>query len=105
VASFQPLSATQVLVLGTDGNLWLGHAPFGHVPPTRQQVDGNVTAFQPLSATQVLVLGTDGNLWLEQAPFGHVPPSRQQVDANVATKVLSGSVGGGTHSSTDKPQH
>ncbi|WP_281276321.1 hypothetical protein [Dictyobacter kobayashii] len=35
-------------VLGSDGNLWLEHPPFGagHVPPARQQIDGNVSAFQ-----------------------------------------------------------
>jgi len=73
-----------VLALGTNGNLWLEHGPFGNVPPPRQQVDGNVEAFQGLSATEVLVLGTDGNLWLEHGPFGKVPPPRQQVDGNVA---------------------
>ena len=81
--TFQALSDTEVLVLGSDGNLWLEHGPFGKVPPTRQQVDGNVQAFQPLSDTEVLVLGLDGNLWLEHAPFGKVPPTRQQVDGNV----------------------
>jgi hypothetical protein len=72
-----------MLVLGTDGNLWLEHATFGNVPPARQQVDGNVQAFQGLDSQTVLVLGTDRNLWLEHAPFGNVPPARQQVDGNV----------------------
>jgi hypothetical protein len=81
--TFQALSDTEILVLGNNGNLWLEHAPFGHVPPTRQQVDANVGSFQALSYTEILVLGSDGNLWLERAPFGHVPPARQQVDANV----------------------
>ncbi|HTV34773.1 MAG TPA: hypothetical protein VME69_17050 [Methylocella sp.] len=84
VQAFQALSATEILVLGANGNLWLEHGPFGKVPPTRQQVDGNVQAFQALSATEVLVLGTNGNLWLEYGPFGTVPPPRQQVDGNVA---------------------
>lgn len=74
-----------VWVLGTDGKLWLEQGPFGHVPPQRQQIDGNVRAFQPLDLQHVLVLGTDGKLWLEQGPFGHVPPQRQQIDGNVAT--------------------
>jgi hypothetical protein len=82
--TFQSLDGTNIFVLGSDGNLWLEHAPFGqHVPPSRQQVDGNVLAFQELDTETVLVLGTDGNLWLEQAPFGNVPPNRQQIDGNV----------------------
>jgi kumamolisin len=82
--TFQGLDLQNVLVLGRDGNLWLEQAPFGTVPPSRRQVDGNVRAFQGLDAQHVLVLGTDGKLWLEQAPFGTVPPSRRQVDGNVA---------------------
>ena len=77
--------STDILVLGTVGNLWLEHAPFGTLPPPRQQVDGNVRAFQALALSEfVWVLGTDGNLCLEQAPWGNVPPSRQQIDGNVA---------------------
>lgn len=85
VRAFQALSDTEAFVLGTDGNLWLEHGPFGTVPPTRQQVDGNVSAFQALSDTEVLVLGTDGRLWLEHGPFGAVPPPRQQIDAGQPT--------------------
>jgi hypothetical protein len=84
--AFQALSDTEVLVLGTDGNLWLEHGPFGKVPPPREQIDGNVKAFQPapfFPTTLIFVLGSDGNLWLEQAPFGNVPPTRKQVDGNV----------------------
>ena len=81
--TFQALNLQDVLVLGSDGNLWLEQAPFGKVPPSRQQVDANVSTFQGLDTQHVLVLGTNDNLWLEQAPFGKVPPSRQQVDANV----------------------
>ena len=84
VKAFQAVSENEVFVLGGDGNLWLEHAPFGTVPPTRDHVDANVSAFQALSDTEVLVLGSDGRLWLEHAPFGTVPPTRQQVDANVA---------------------
>jgi hypothetical protein len=88
--TFQALSATQIFVLGSNGNLWLEQAPFGKVPPSRQQVDGLVRTFQALSATEAVVLGHDNNLWLEQAPFGKVPPPRQQVDANVvAFQALS----------------
>jgi hypothetical protein len=79
------LSDTEVLVLGTDGNLWLEHGPFGKLPPPREQVEANVRDFQALSDTEVLVVGTDGNLWLEHGPFGRVPPPRQQVEANVLT--------------------
>jgi outer membrane protein assembly factor BamB len=65
VQAFQGLDSQTVLVLGTDGNLWLEHAPFGNPPPFRQQVDATVRAFQGVDAHTVLVLGTDGNLWLE----------------------------------------
>jgi hypothetical protein len=77
------LSGTQVFVLGTDGKLWLEEGPFGTVPPSRQQVDGDVQAFQAFSNAQVLVLGKDGKLWLEEGLFGTVPPPRQQVDGDV----------------------
>jgi hypothetical protein len=59
--TFEALSDSEVLVLGQDGNLWLAHGPFGQqVPPSRQQVDGSVSAFQALPDTEVLVLGSDG---------------------------------------------
>jgi hypothetical protein len=41
VQGFQGLDSQTVLVLGTDGNLWLEHAPFGNSPPARQHVDGS----------------------------------------------------------------
>lgn len=44
--TFQALSDTEVFVLNPDGNLWLEHAPFGHVPPARQQVDRKVEEFR-----------------------------------------------------------
>ncbi len=51
--TFQGLSDTEVVVLGTDGNLWMEHAgsngKFGAVPPPREQIDGNAIAFQALS--------------------------------------------------------
>lgn len=74
-----------MLALGSDGKLWLEHAPVGNVTPSRQQVDGDVRAFLGLEDNNqtVLVLGTDGKLWLEHAPFGAVPPARTQIDANV----------------------
>ncbi len=81
--AFQAIALENILVLGSDGSLWYEQAPFGNVPPARQQVDAHVSTFQGLAGDYVLVLGTDANLWLEQAPFGKVPPSRQQVDANV----------------------
>ena len=82
--TFQGLpGGQQIYVLGTDFNLWLEQAPFGKVPPARQQVDGNVETFQAFDNQTAYVLGTDGNLWLEQAPFGKIPPARQQVDGNV----------------------
>src|SRR5271166_2817004 len=81
---FQPLNVTTVLVLGTDQKLWIEHAPFGNLPPTRQQIDGNVAAFDAVDENNVYVLGTDANLWLEFGPFGPVPPPRQPVDFSVA---------------------
>jgi hypothetical protein len=83
--TFQALSDTEVFVLGTNGGLWLEQAPWGTIPPSRVQIDGNVQNFQALSDTEVLVLGTDGKLWLEQAPWGTVPPNRTQVDGTVKT--------------------
>ena len=49
--TFQALSDTEVLVLGSNGNLWLEHGPFGEIPPPRQQVDGNVYAFRESPTT------------------------------------------------------
>jgi hypothetical protein len=67
----------QILVLGTDGNLWLEQPPYGtQIPPQRTPVDGNVdllAAFQPIYANEIFVCGSDGNLWLEQGQFGQVP--------------------------------
>jgi hypothetical protein len=82
--SIQILDADHVLVLGSDLNLWLEYGPFGHVPPPRSQVDGDVAAFQALDNATAYVLGTDGNLWLEHGPFDKVPPERSQVDTTVA---------------------
>ena len=81
---FQSLGVNEVLVLDVGLNLWLEHGPFGTVPPTREQVDGNAVAFGAINANTIYVLGSDGNLWLEHGPFGTVPPTRQQVDGNVA---------------------
>ena len=81
---FQGLDVENVVVLGTDQNLWLEHAPFGNLPPTRQQIDGNVEAFDAVDANTIYGLGSNGALWLEHGPFGAVPPPRQQVDGNVA---------------------
>jgi hypothetical protein len=91
---FQALSPTEV-VIGSDRNLWLEHAPFvpprPAVPPNREQIDGNTLAFQALSETDVVVLGLDHNLWLEHAPFGPIPPQhREQIDGNaLAFQALS----------------
>jgi len=84
LAAFCPVAGTnQVLVLSTDGTLWLNTVGQGATGP---QVDGNVAAFDgnvTLNVQRAYVLGTDGNLWLEQGPWGTVPPTRQQVDGNV----------------------
>jgi hypothetical protein len=42
MADFQAINENNILVLGSNGNLWLEHGPFGVAPPSRQQVDGNV---------------------------------------------------------------
>jgi hypothetical protein len=78
-------NVTEILVLGDNGNLWLEHAPFGKVPPARQQVDQTVLTFQGLTdgSGNIYVLGTDGDLWLSKPPFGKVPPARQFVDEDV----------------------
>ena len=85
------VDAATVYVLGSDGKLWLEHAPFGTVPPKREQVDANVAGpgiadFGPLhamDAATVYVLGSDGKVWLEHGPFGTVPPKREQVDTDI----------------------
>ena len=83
-AAFQALSASEVYVLQTDGNLWLESAPFGTIPPPgRSQVDGSVYSFNAIDASDVLVLGTDAKLWWEYGPYTSVPPRRLQVDGNV----------------------
>jgi hypothetical protein len=86
-SAFQALGAENALVLGSNGNLWLEHAPFGSVPPDRSQVDGNVIAFSdiPGDLNTIAVLGSNNVLWLEHAPFGNIPPTRQEIDANVAS--------------------
>jgi hypothetical protein len=87
----------QVLVCGSDGNLWLEQGPWGTVPlpnssyppgpSSRYQIDGNVAGFWAWSPGEVFVVGRDGRLWLEFG-FGTtiptVPPPRYAVDGNVA---------------------
>ena len=75
---FDPIDSNNVYVLGSNGALWLEHGPFGTVPPTREQVDGNVAAFDAIDLGAVYVLGSTGDaaLWQEFAPFGTVPPAR-----------------------------
>src|SRR5436190_17860024 len=85
VKSFHFFSATQVVVQGNDDNLWLESAPFGQVPPSRVQIDTEVSTFQGLPGlNDVVVQGHNGNLWLEHAPFGHVPPVRELIDTAVS---------------------
>ena len=43
VAAIQAIDADHLYVLGQNGSLWLEQAPWGNVPPARQQVDGNVS--------------------------------------------------------------
>jgi hypothetical protein len=82
--TFFGFSPNEVLVLGSDGNLWLESGPWGAVPPARQHVDADVARFWPLGPNEIYVLGLDGNLWFESGPWGTVPPTRQPVDGNVA---------------------
>jgi hypothetical protein len=42
VQTFRVFDSSTILVQSNDDKLWLEHAPFGTVPPVRQQVDGNV---------------------------------------------------------------
>jgi len=77
----------QIFVRGNDGNLWLETGPFGTVPPSRVQVDGNVLQFWAPDPTpgSVFVLGSDLNLWYEPAPFGDLnimESNRSQIDSN-----------------------
>ena len=88
VASFQALSASTIVVLGTNENLWLEEGPFNQGTQgysSREQIDGNVQQFEMLGPNQGYVLGTDGTLWLEDSwPWGTVPPTgRQKVDTAV----------------------
>jgi hypothetical protein len=82
VLAFQPLDLNDVVVLRTDGTLWLEQGSSG--TPTRHQIDANVMEFAATDIGNVLVLGSDGKLWWETAPFGTVPPARKLVDATVA---------------------
>jgi len=77
VLAMQPLDINDVIVLRTDGTLWLEQGSSASTPVTRTQIDGNVMEFGATDISQVLVLGGDSNLWLEQAPFGTLPPARQ----------------------------
>jgi hypothetical protein len=95
VTAFQVITGGRFLTLGADGNLWLEVPPFGNVPPSRTEIDGNVRRFSGAGdGTTVWVLGRDGKLWVEEPPFGSVPPKRTQIDANVkAFEVLPGAPG------------
>jgi len=39
VFTFQALDNSHVVVLGTDGKLWLEQGPFGKVPPRRLEIN------------------------------------------------------------------
>jgi hypothetical protein len=92
------MSAQQIYVLGSDGNLWLEDGPFGEqIPPPRTPIDGHVdlyASFWPFDAQTTLVCGDDGNLWLEQGPFDAVPlPDSAYPPAPGARCRIDGSVG------------
>ncbi len=78
-------NGNEAFVLGSDGNLWFESAPWGHPPPSRQEVGGHgVLAFAPINEnppSQVLVLGTNHTLWLNTLGQGTSAP---QIDGNVA---------------------
>ena len=80
--SFAVLDASTLCVRDQSARLWLEHAPFGTVPPKREQVDANVAGFSAVDAETIYVLRCDGNLWLEHAPFATVAP--QHVDNGVS---------------------
>jgi len=84
VLAFQPLDINDVVVLRTDGTLWLEQGSSATTPPARTQIDANVMEFVATDTGNVLVLGGDGKLWWEQAPFGTVPPARKLIDNTVA---------------------
>ncbi len=114
ISMYQPVSANEVFVLGSNGNLWFETGPWTgiqHTVDTRKQVDGKVSHFWAADSKHVFVLGSNGNLWYETAPnpsevdgWGNVQAvvdTRQQVDGKVAefqvlnskTLVVEGSNG------------
>jgi hypothetical protein len=63
---FGPDASSEVMVLGSNGALWLESPPYGNVPPpNRFLIDLNVLAYAGYSTAEVAVLGTDKNLWVE----------------------------------------
>ena len=69
-----------MVVLRSDGTLWLEQGSSPTAPPARHQIDSNVMEFAATDTGNVLVLGTDGKLWWEQAPFRTIPPMRRLID-------------------------
>jgi len=109
--TFAPLGvglSGNILVLGSNGALWLEQPPFGRsVPPqNRLLIDQNVIEFSTDKGNQFAVLGNDNNLWVETvtpSPPGNVsggtttlPP---QLDFNWTPIVFGGGVpvGGWSH--------
>jgi hypothetical protein len=61
VATFQPVNAGLIYVLGADGRLWRENGDFSH----RTEVDRAVRDFQAIDAAGVFVLDSDQQLWRE----------------------------------------
>lgn len=70
---FQALSADQVCVLGSDGNLWIEKAPWNDMEPpqTRQPAGNDVIAFQALGDNEVYVIDGNHNLWQRTGPWSN----------------------------------
>jgi len=100
VKAFWPLDVYDLVVLGSDGNLWWESIPWGSIEQTmanRRIIDANVIGAQPIDGYNIYVLGADGNLWFEPWPppsantpnfkgWGNVALTvgyRQRVDGNV----------------------
>ena len=67
--TFQALSDIEVLVLGSNGNLWLEHGPFGifHQRDSRSTEMCSLPGPFRHGGSRARY---NGNLWLEHGPFG-----------------------------------
>ena len=79
VLSFSRTSKGELLVLGSDHNLWKESS--GWLFKGRTWCDGNVITFEDAGNSYFYALGTDGNLWYEQ--IGWKQSGRSKLDGNV----------------------